>query len=426
MIKNVIKNERIGEEYYSYEHESGLQILLYPMAGYSMAYAMFSTKYGSVDTTFKSSLDDDFVTVPAGIAHFLEHKLFESEDGDAFSLFAKTGASANAYTSFEKTCYLFSTTDNFEESLKALMGFVQAPYFTKETVDKEQGIIGQEIKMYEDNPGWRVFFNMLTGMYVNHPVGLDIAGTVESIAQIDKDLLYRCYNTFYNLNNMVVTIAGNFEIDSAISIIEKSLKVKEKVSIERQTVDEPENVAKNKVEQKLEVSIPLFHFGYKQPPIDENDTARHIVMYDIISGVLSSASSELYKELYDEGLVDAGFGSELFSGRGFTAVIFAGESKDPYMVASKIIAATNKLKQTGIDQQSFERVKKDLYGKCVSDFNNVENVANSLATAYFSGCTVFDILECCAKITLDEVNKLLGESFNEEHTTLSVILPTDK
>lgn len=423
MIKNIIKNDRINEQYYSLEHESGLKVILYPMEGYSMAYAMFGTKYGSVDTTFKSSKDDSFVTVPAGIAHFLEHKLFESEDGDAFSLFAKTGASANAYTSFEKTCYLFTTTANFEESLDALMGFVQAPYFTKETVDKEQGIIGQEIKMFEDNPGWRVFFNMLTGLYVNHPVKVDIAGTVDSIAQIDKDLLYRCYDTFYNLNNMIVTIAGNFDVDKAADIIEKSLKVKEKILIERQEIVEPVNVAQSRIEQKLEVSIPLFHFGYKQPAIEEQETAKSYVLYEILSCILSSSSSELYKELYDAGLVDAGFGSELFSGRGYTAFIFAGESKDPDTVKEKIVKATNKLKTQGLDEMSFSRAKKELYGRCVSEFNQVEEVANSLVSAHFNGCTIYDVLEECASVKLEEVNTLLKTTFNEEYTTLSVVIP---
>lgn len=423
MTERIIKNDRIGEQYYCYEHESGLEIALYPMSGYSMAYAMFGTKYGSIDATFKTNKDEDFITVPSGIAHFLEHKLFESEDGDAFSLFAKTGASANAYTSFEKTCYLFSTTANFEESLQALMSFVQAPYFTKETVDKEQGIIGQEIKMFEDNPGWRVFFNLLSGMYLNSPVKIDIAGTVESIAQIDKDLLYRCYDTFYNLNNMMVTIAGNFDVSSAREIIEKSLKFKEKITIERKEVEEPTSVAQEKITQKLEVSIPLFNFGYKQPPIQSNNVAKSYVMYEIITCVLASSSSELYKELYDEGLVDAGFGSELFNGRGYTAYIFAGESKEPDKVKGKIIAATNRLKASGIDESSFLRAKKELYGRCVSDFNQVEEVANSLFSAHFNGCTIYDVLEESAVVSLADVNELLKTTFAEENTTLSVILP---
>ncbi|WP_312640611.1 EF-P 5-aminopentanol modification-associated protein YfmH, partial [Hydrogenoanaerobacterium sp.] len=224
MNKTVISSERLGENYVKIKHSSGLTMLLCPKPQFSSAYALFGAEIGSIDTTFKTSKDNDFVTVPAGIAHYLEHKLFESEDGDAFERYAKTGASANAYTSFDKTAYLFSCADNFKESIEILLDFVTHPYFTEETVRKEQGIIGQEIKMYDDNPDWRVLFNLLGALYVNNPVRVDIAGTVESIAEIDADLLYRCYNTFYNLNNMVLVVAGNFEIDTVLEAADRILK----------------------------------------------------------------------------------------------------------------------------------------------------------------------------------------------------------
>ena len=190
-----IKSVALAERYYKVKHDSGLTIYVYPKEGYSSTYAIFGTKYGSINNCFKVD-NGETVSVPDGIAHYLEHKLFESEDGDAFSRYAKTGANANAYTSFDKTCYLFSCTDNFEESLEILLDFVQSPYFTKETVAKEQGIIGQEIKMYDDSPSWRVMFNMLMNMYKTHPVRIDIAGTVESIAKITPEYLYTCYNTY--------------------------------------------------------------------------------------------------------------------------------------------------------------------------------------------------------------------------------------
>lgn len=215
MNKEILTNERLGEQYIRVVHPSGLTILLCPMPDFATTYALFGTNYGSVDNCFKTDPEAEFTKLPDGIAHFLEHKLFESEDGDAFSLFAETGASANAYTSFDKTCYLFSCTDAFIPSLKALLTFVQAPYFTQQTVEKEQGIIGQEIRMYEDSPGWQVTFQLLEALYHDNPVKVDIAGTVESIAQIDADLLYRCYHTFYNLSNMVLSIAGKFDRSGA-------------------------------------------------------------------------------------------------------------------------------------------------------------------------------------------------------------------
>ena len=206
--KQLIVNERTGEKYYYIKHPTGLSIYVMEMEGYNTAFALFGTKYGSVNTTFKTKNDADFVTVPEGIAHFLEHKLFENEDCDVFELYAKTGASGNAYTSFGRTAYLFSCTENFPESLSILLDFVQKPYFTQATVDKEQGIIAQEIKMGEDNPYVAVFFNLLKAVYHSHPVRIGIAGTVDSIAKINADLLYRCYYTFYNLNNMVLSVAG--------------------------------------------------------------------------------------------------------------------------------------------------------------------------------------------------------------------------
>ncbi|MBS6163048.1 MAG: insulinase family protein, partial [Clostridiales bacterium] len=210
LIKEV-KSARIGDHYYEVQHPSGLKILVYPKNDNNSTYAVFGTRYGSVDMAFHLKGEQEVHRVPAGIAHYLEHKLFESEDGDAFARYAKTGAAANAYTSFNNTCYLFSTTDQVYESLEILLDFVQSPFFTEQTVQKEQGIIGQEIRMYDDDPQWRVMFNLLECLYHTHPVKIDIAGTVESIAQITPEYLYLCYNTFYNLHNMVLCIAGNVD-----------------------------------------------------------------------------------------------------------------------------------------------------------------------------------------------------------------------
>lgn len=426
MEKQVIKSSVLGEEYYFYRHKSGLGILLYPMKGFSSAYALFGTNYGSIDTIFKTQHDDDFLTVPEGIAHYLEHKLFESEDGDAFSLFAKTGASANAFTSFEKTCYLFSTTSNFDESLKALMTFVQDPYFTDQNVQKEQGIIGQEIRMYEDDPGWRVFFNLLTALYHNNPVRIDIAGTIESIAQIDKDLLYRCYNTFYNLNNMVVCIAGNFDEESAAKLIEENLKDCEKIEVTVKTPDEPETVVENEHVQNLQVAIPLFNIGYKERVPDPRDELHTQIRSELILRAIAGRGSDLYRELYEEGLINDTFGKEVFCGRGYFVNVFSGESKDPGKVRAKIDQRIQEYKKIGIDPETFERVRKALYGDAVVSFNDVEQVANELVTAYFSGRGLYDTLDVIAKVTCEEVNDLLRNSFRSEHSAISIINPVQK
>lgn len=423
MDKQVIRSIALSEEYTFYKHSSGLGILLYPMPGFSSAYAIFGTDYGSVNTTFKTQKDADYLTVPEGIAHFLEHKLFESEDGDAFEKFSKTGASANAFTSFEKTCYLFTTTANFEECLKTLVTFVQEPYFTQKTVEKEQGIIGQEIRMYEDDPGWRVFFNLLTALYKNHPVRIDIAGTVESIAQIDAELLYRCYHTFYNLNNMVLCVAGNFDADKAAKIIEENLKDTEKLEVSTQTPEEPPEIVEAEHEQSLEVSIPLFNLGYKEAPVEREQELAAQISYELILCAIAGRGSSLYRELYDEGLINDTFGKEVFCGRGYLANIFSGESKDPRRVRDRIAAEIARFQETGIDELTFERVRKMLYGSAIMSYNDVESVANELVTAYFTHHSVYDTLDVVANLDRGEVNGLLRRSFRPEALAISIVNP---
>ena len=234
---NQITNEKLGETVYTAVHPSGLEIRVMPKKGYDSAYAVFGVKYGSIDTAVKNE-SGEFETIPEGTAHFLEHKLFESEELDAFERFAKTGASANAYTSFDKTCYLFSCSGNFKQNLDILLDFVRHPYFTQKTVEKEQGIIGQEIRMYRDVPDWRVLFNLLCAMYKNHPVRIDIAGTEESIAEISADLLYKCYENFYNLGNMALAVAGNVTVEEVIESADRLLTKDEEFSIDRKFIEE--------------------------------------------------------------------------------------------------------------------------------------------------------------------------------------------
>ncbi len=424
MEKKIVRSERLNESYSVYTHSSGLTVMMYPMPEFSTAYAMFGTKYGSIDTMFKKESDEQFITVPEGIAHYLEHKLFESEDGDAFSLFAKTGASANAFTTFDKTCYLFSTTQNFEESLDALMEFVQHPYFTKENVEKEQGIIAQEIKMYEDNPSWRVYFNLLRGLYHNHSVHTEIAGTVESISRINADLLYACYHTFYNLNNMAISIAGNFNEEKAVEIIENALLPCEKVTVERSMPYEPDTVVQHEVRQKMAVAMPLFYCAWKEKPVEEEMLPVVSMQYDILLDIIAGDCSPLYSSLYNEGLIDAGFDSESFMGRGYAACIFGGSSKDPKRVQQLLIEEIARYKEEGIDEESFERAKKSIYGAVVGSFDSADEIASTMLSAYFcAGSSAYVELDTISQMTKADVETLLRSGFNPEHITLSVVEP---
>lgn len=421
MNQKIIQSARLGESCREIDHPSGLKLLLYPMEGFSGAYALFGTKYGSVDTCFKTDKDADFVEVPEGIAHYLEHKLFESEQGDAFTLYAKTGASANAYTSFDRTAYLFSCTENFAESIDILLSFVTDPYFTEETVRKEQGIIGQEIRMYEDSPEWRVFFNMLRGMYHNNPVRIDIAGTVESIAQIDADLLYRCYHTFYNLNNMVLAVAGNFSVDTVLEAADRILKPAAPVQIERRIADEPREVKEAFVEQTLPVALPLFHIGFKGIPGSEADNLRGSMLDEVLMEIIAGECSPLYRKLYDTGLINQTFGSEANGSRDYSMVMFSGESRDPKAVYDAVMEEVRRIRAEGIDEAAFLRCKKAVYGRYVGMYGRTEAMAGLMLTAHFGGIGLYEPLELIANLTIDQLIGRLDSAFDPDHAVLSVV-----
>ena len=421
MKKEIFESE-IGESYVKAVHSSGLKIYILEKPQYNSAYAIFGTKYGSIDTCF--SVDGNETRVPEGIAHFLEHKLFESEDGDAFTKYAKTGAYANAFTSFDKTCYLFSCSDRFYDNLDILLDFVQSPYFTQQTVKKEQGIIGQEIRMYDDSPAWRVMFNMLLSMYKNHPVRIDIAGTVESIARIDADLLYKCYNTFYNPSNMFLCIAGNVDTERILKQVEESVKQTEPVEITRINDNEPDTVLKPYVEQSLAVAQPLFCFGYKETAETQRSVKERICTAILMETVAGEASP-LYKRLVDEGLINDEFSSEYFTGNGYSAVIFEGESSDPKRVAEEIKKEVERIKHEGIDKKLFSAVRCGMYGNAIRMFDNVESIAMQFVDCAMSDSGLFDEIKYLKSVTADDVFKRLA-LWDNDKTVLSVINPVEE
>ena len=415
-----VESKLVKDKYYIIDHPSGLTIYVYPKEGYRSTYAIFGTNYGSVNTRFKIDGGEE-ITVPDGIAHYLEHKLFESEDGDAFARYAKTGASANAYTSFEKTCYLFSCTDKFEESFEILLDFVQSPYFTAETVAKEQGIIGQEIKMYDDSPNWRVMFNTLVGMYHKHPVRIDIAGTVESIAEITAEKLYECYNSFYNLHNMVLCVAGNTNVEQVLSVADKMLKPCEEHKIENIFEPEPYEVAEKYVEQIFPVTIPMFTLGFKENIGEKAATSKQLAYTDILLYILASPSSVLYNKLLDEGLINESFGFEYMEGPNYAAFLFEGESRNPKKAAELIKDAIREIKKNGISEEEFNIAKRSIYGSSVSGFNSNENIANILVDMHFNGRELFEYVDAVAASTIEDIENRLTELLDPDNCTLSVV-----
>ncbi len=418
-----VKSERLGESYFEIDHPSGLKILVYPKKNYAATYAVFGTRYGSIDTEFRLNGEEKFTCVPEGIAHFLEHKLFESEDLDAFERYAKTGASANAYTSFDKTCYLFSCTGKFQESLEILLDFVTHPYFTEKTVQKEQGIIGQEIQMCRDEAGWEALFSLLRAMYKTHPVRIDIAGTVESIAEITPELLYKCYETFYNFSNMVLCVAGNVTLDEVLSVADRLLKPQKPIAIERKFHREPREVAESYTEETLSVAFPIFSLGFKEVIETPERSLREILISDIILEAVAGKTSAFYSELLEAGLINTSFESEYFCGYGYAAWIFTGESPDGREVQKRITARIRALQESGISKADFERIRKKLYGRSIMQFNDIDGIANAMVSAYFCKEGLFDETEILQSLTLDEVNARLRTALQTDCASLSVIKP---
>lgn len=426
MLFKEVKSERTMDKYYVLNHESGLKIYVYPKEGFNSTYAVIGTKFGSINTKFKKNGSDEVITVPDGIAHYLEHKLFESEDGDAFAKYAKTGASANAYTSFDMTCYLFSCTEKFHESLKILLELVQSPYFTKETVAKEQGIIGQEIKMYDDDPNWRVMFNLLGAMFHNHPVKVDIAGTIESIAEINAENLYECYNNFYNLNNMVLAVAGKVDPEEVLKIANETLKPSNNSVPESIFPEEPYEIVKERIEQKFEISMPMFQLGFKEAPSKNRFSEKELAQTDIILQLLAAKSSPMYRELLDKSLINESFSYEYFEGSGYAAIIFSGESKNPDEVANIIKKYVKNMHEAGIDKDEFEIAKRSVYGRTVSMLNSAENISNVLLGLDFANRSLFKSIDCIACTTLEDIEKRLEKQLDINNCSLSVVLPLSK
>ncbi len=422
-----ISNEFLNETIYTAVHKSGLPVVILKKNDFKKYYAVISTKYGSNNSEFKLDKDGEYISIPDGTAHFLEHKLFEQPDGtNAFDKFSQFGANANAFTSFSNTAYLFSTSSCFYESLDHLLDYVFTPYFTKENVDKEQGIIAQEINMYDDDPDWRVFFNMLRGMYVNHPIRKDIAGTVESISKITDKTLYDAYNVFYHPKNMVLFLAGNVDIEKIEAILDKNVEVREdEFSLCLKEISEPDEVAKNYITENLSVSIPMFSLGYKASVngLSGKELAKKSLVTSVMLKLFASDSSPLYQKLYDSGLINDSFYDDVTINEDYGFIQLGGESDNPDEVLKLIKEEAERIKKEGFEKSDFERIKNMFYGKYIKSFNNVESVGNAFCSNYFLGVGIFDFLEVYDTVTLEEVNNSFKELFVEERLVMSVINP---
>ncbi len=426
----MIESTKLREKILFGTHESGLKIYIVPKKGFSKYYAIYGTEYGSIDTKLKVPGSDEVINLPDGIAHFLEHKLFEEEDGqNAFDKFALTGANANAFTSFDMTAYLFSCTEDFYENLDILLEFVNHPYFTKENVDKEQGIIGQEIKMYEDDPSWRLFFNMLQGMYFNNPVKTDIAGTVESISRITPELLFKCTDAFYNPSNMFLVLVGDISEEKIVQCVNKAVSAdRDRGRINREVVDEPKEVVKTKVVQKMSVSKPLFLIGFKEKTVDieGRKLLKKTVETQILTEILFGKSSDFFMKLYSEGLIDSSFGKdcEFEKKYGFSSI--TGESKDPDVVYERVMGYLENVKASGLSEEDIVRGKRVLLGKNLRIYNSVENIGNDFIRCFMNGINPFEYGDAVNSVTADDLMRRLNDHFDKNSAVLSVIEPLEE
>jgi predicted Zn-dependent peptidase len=403
---------------------SGLTVLVRPMQGYSSTHAIFATKFGSIDRTFR--LGEQEVSLPAGVAHFLEHKMFEDQDGDAFAKYAKTGANANAFTSFDRTCYIFTATEQLDESLDVLLGMVTHPYFTEQTIAKEQGIIGQEIKMYDDNPDWRLITGLCECLYHAHSIRSDIAGTCESIAQITPEMLYACCDAFYAPNNMFLAVAGNCTMEQVLAACERNGLTAERQTpkVQRLWAEEPMTLQARTKTLYMPVSKPCFGIGFKEQPLESNDL-RTETLYSLLCSCICGGMSPLYRRLYDAGLVNPGFDGEVLRVDGCCCMLFTGESDQPETVKQMLLDEIRRVRAEGIDREVFTLCKNEKYGQLIENMENVEDAASQIAECAMAGQTVAQQVTMLAGLTAEDADAALQTVLNEERMAFMLILPDD-
>ncbi|AEP90839.1 EF-P 5-aminopentanol modification-associated protein YfmH [Bacillus subtilis] len=426
MIKP-IEYEQLQETLYHEKMSNGLDVYVLPKKGFNKTYAVFTTKYGSIDNRFVPLGKNEMVHVPDGIAHFLEHKLFEKADGDVFQDFSKQGASANAFTSFTRTAYLFSSTSNVERNLETLIDFVQDPYFTEKTVEKEKGIIGQEINMYDDNPDWRLYFGVIENMYKEHPVRIDIAGTVESISHITKDLLYECYETFYHPSNMLLFIVGPVDPEAIISQVRENQGKKpytDQPEIKREEVKEQEAVFRKEKEIKMNVQGPKCLVGLKSknPFKLGKELLKHELSMNLLLEALFGKSSAQYESLYEKGYIDETFSFDFTAEYGFGFAAIGGDTPEPDQLAEDI---SSMLLRAGelITAEKIELARKKKIGTFLKALNSPEYIANQFTRYAFLDMSLFDVVTVLEQITLEDVQNVIQEEIAADRLTVCKVVP---
>ncbi|MUV38211.1 Insulysin [Lentibacillus sp. JNUCC-1] len=420
--------ENVDETIYTEVLDNGLTVCLLPRQGLSKTYGIFTTAFGATDMTFVPIGQSKKTTVPLGVAHFLEHKMFDKGDHDAFADFSKLGSAANAYTNSTETAYLFSATEKVKENVELLLDFVQDPYFTEETVEKEKGIITQEAQMYADNPDQRLYMSTLEALFEHHPVRYEVLGTLESINNITKDDLYTCYHTFYHPSNMTLCIAGQMDVEEMMDFIRANQNEKEFApadDIQRFTPEEPKAVYESKKTISMPVSTPKCMVGIKEysETISEDELRNRTLLTSMMLSYFFGSSGPFYKELYDEGIIDFSFGAETLSEQDYGYSLLSSNAQDPEMFAQRVKSLLLSTKTYQLDEVSFERMKKRKIGSLLRGMNSIENVAENIIWHNNRGLDYFKLIPAIEALTLEEANNFLDSWIEEDRISIVTMLP---
>ena len=424
----LIENKVIQEKYYQEVLENGLTVYLMPKNEFYKTYAIFSTKYGSRDTEFIPIGESDYIKTPEGIAHFLEHKLFEQPDGsDASNKFAELGADVNAFTTNSQTAYLFSTTSDVDSCVELLLDFVQSPCFNSAGINKERGIIEQELLMYLDQPQNIQYYGILKALYKENNIRNEIGGTVDSIKKIDEDLLYTCYNTFYHPSNMVLTIIGRFDENKMIDLIkanqskktfEKPFEIKRKYVLEDEVVNEKHSYI------DMNVGMPKTTVGVKFPykKLSFKESLKRFVSIEILIDLYFDESTSYYEELITEGYINNSFEYSLYYDETYGHLLLNVDTFDPEKFINKIKSIFDNIKNNPISEIDFNRLKKLYQARAIKRFNSLEYIANSIVESHMDGHNIFDYMDVLNDINIEDVSKM-KHLFNEESISTFIIFP---
>ncbi len=427
-----IEFKQLDETLYYKQLKNGLDVYILPKKGFSKAFVTFTTKYGSIDRSFVPIGEKEPITVPDGIAHFLEHKMFEKEDGDVFQKFSELGAQANAFTSFNRTAYLFSATDHIYKNTETLLNFVQEPYFTTETVNKEKGIIGQEITMYDDLPDWRLYFGAIENMYVNHPVKIDIAGTIESIDQITAEHLYTCYNTFYHPSNMLLFVIGAVDPEEMMTLIEKNQNSKsfpQPTPLTRIFEEEPAEVAVKERVMHMDVQKPKVYVGLKakQTALSGETMLKHELAVQIGLECLFGRASDFYTKVYEEGIIDESYSFDFSLEKGYGFALIGSDTSNPDALVNAIKELLAKTEKNVLfTSQDVERIKRKKIGFFLRALNSIEFIANQFTRYKFNDMNLFDAVPVLETLTVEDVAEAFKTVQGESQQTVFTIMPVSE